>query len=78
MDGARKPRRGRAIAAPMSSRRKADGVSPSSACAIQAGVNARDPTPYYKPGFGLVGSGLDDEQLRICSARAPEDDERSR
>lgn len=49
------------------------------ACArIQAGVDAIRPPAYCKPGFGLVGSGLDDEQLRICYARAPADDARTR
>ena len=54
------------------------GFSANACARIQAGVNARAPPPYCKPGFGLVGSGLDDEQLRICYARAPEDDESGR
>lgn len=42
---------------------------------IQAGVNAKAKPAYCKDGFGIVGSGLNDEQLRICYARAPKDDE---
>jgi len=42
----------------------------SDACGrIQAGVDAPIKPPYCKPGSGLVGSGLTDEQLRICYAR---------
>jgi hypothetical protein len=40
---------------------------------IQNGVDAPVGPSFCKPGFGRVGSGLNDEQLRICYARAPKD-----
>lgn len=41
------------------------------ACArIKKGVETDVPPTFCKPGFGLVGSGLTPEQLRICYARA--------
>lgn len=40
------------------------------ACArIKIGVEAKITPDFCRPGFGIVGSGLDDEQLRICYAR---------
>jgi hypothetical protein len=50
------------------------GFSAEACARIQAGVDASGPPAFCKPGFGLVGSGLTDVQLRICYARAPEDD----
>jgi hypothetical protein len=50
------------------------GFSPDSCARIQAGVDAPTKPSFCKPGFGLVGSGLTNEQLRICYARAPKDD----
>ena len=41
---------------------------------IQAGVEEKTKPAFCQPGFGLVGSGLNAEQLRICYARAPKDD----
>lgn len=40
---------------------------------IQAGVDAAVKPSFCRPGFAVVGSGLTDEELRICYARAPMD-----
>jgi hypothetical protein len=50
------------------------GFSQDSCARIQAGVDDPTKPSFCKPGFGLVGSGLTSEQLRICYARAPKDD----
>lgn len=42
------------------------GFSPESCKRIVAAVEAKRRPDYCKPGFGLVGSGLSSEQLRIC------------
>jgi hypothetical protein len=49
------------------------GFSPDACARIEAGVEASPPPAFCKPGFGIVGSGLTDEQMRICYARAPKD-----
>jgi hypothetical protein len=47
------------------------GFSVESCKIIQRGVDARIDPSYCKDGYGLPGSGLSDEQIRICSARPP-------
>ncbi|WIG52220.1 MAG: hypothetical protein OJF48_003138 [Afipia sp.] len=42
------------------------GFSPASCARITAAVEAKPKPDYCRPGFGLVGSGLSSEQLRIC------------
>lgn len=42
------------------------GFTPDACARIEATVEARSLPPYCKPGFGLSGSGLSPEQLRIC------------
>ncbi len=43
------------------------GFSPESCKRIVTVVEAKRKPAYCKPGFGLVGSGLSSEQVRICS-----------
>ncbi len=50
------------------------GFSADACVRIQAGVDAVSKPSFCQPGFGIRGSGLDAEQLRICYARAPKDD----
>ncbi len=52
------------------------GFSPEACNRIRIGVEARVKPAYCLPGFGLSGSGLNAEELRICYARAPKDDQR--
>jgi hypothetical protein len=42
------------------------GFTPESCKRIVTAVEAKRKPAYCKPGFGLVGSGLSSEQLRIC------------
>lgn len=42
------------------------GFSGEACARIAAAVEAKPKPPYCKPGFGLTGSGLSNEQLRIC------------
>lgn len=42
------------------------GFTPESCKRIVTAVEAKRKPDYCKPGFGLVGSGLSSEQLRIC------------
>lgn len=49
------------------------GFSTVECSRIQAGVEAGAKPSFCVPGFGLVGSGLTPEQLRICYARSPID-----
>lgn len=49
------------------------GFSADACSRIQAGVEAGAKPSFCVPGFGIVGSGLTPEQLRICYARSPID-----
>ncbi|MGL3823692.1 hypothetical protein [Sphingopyxis sp. R3-92] len=50
------------------------GFSADACVRIQAGVDAISKPSFCRPGFGIAGSGLDAEQLRICYARGSKDD----
>jgi hypothetical protein len=50
------------------------GFSADACARIQAGVNAKIEPSFCKDGFADVGSGLTDEQTRVCFARLPIDD----
>ena len=50
------------------------GFSSESCATIKAGVEDVSKPSFCRPGFALAGSGLTEEELRICYARAPKDD----
>jgi hypothetical protein len=55
-----------------------EGFAPDACGRIENVIEAKKLPPFCEPGFALVGSGLTDEQLRICYVITPDEIEKNK